>query len=78
MSGDDDRMSDSFLDVQVSIRAMLMLAFGVAVPYLIVGVVWVITHADHLGELQGLDQVFSFIGEIVAWPPLVISDITLR
>ncbi|MDR7172377.1 hypothetical protein ACFYU5_09400 [Nocardia aobensis] len=75
-------MLKEFLDRQLSFRQMLYLAIMAAVvvgiPYFGIGLIWLWTHHDHLGELHGFDKLFSVIGEIIAWPPLVISDITLK
>jgi hypothetical protein len=67
-----------FLDYRISIRQMMYLAIAFGIPYGLIGLVWLFTHSDHLSGLHGLDWFFSVIGEIIAWPPLVISDISLR
>jgi len=71
-------MIKEVLDYRISIRQLVAIALVLGVPYGIIGVVWAFTHAEHLSALSGLDKVFSFIGEVIAWPPLVISDITLK
>ncbi|WP_268967041.1 hypothetical protein [Mycolicibacter terrae] len=43
-----------------------------------IGVFWAGSHYQHLGEVRGADKVFSVLGEIVAWPVLIIADIQLR
>jgi hypothetical protein len=67
-----------FLDHEVPIRQLVALALVLGIPYVFVGFGWALTHQDHIASLSGLDALFSFIGEIIAWPPLVISDITLK
>ncbi|WP_372448190.1 hypothetical protein [[Mycobacterium] fortunisiensis] len=68
-------------DRQVSIRQLFYLAVTagviVGLPYLIVGVIWASMHADHLRTLSGADQLFSILGEVVAWPVLLIADVSL-
>lgn len=66
------------LSTRISIRQLILLVIAFGVPYLAIGAVWLVTHHHHLGDLSGADRVFSAIGEIIAWPPLVISDIDLR
>jgi hypothetical protein len=69
------------LDRQLSIRQLLYLAVigGVVLgAYLVIGLVWASTHYQHLAEVHGLDKLFSVLGEIVAWPVLIIADIHLR
>ncbi|WP_275994306.1 hypothetical protein [Mycolicibacillus trivialis] len=72
---------NEFLDRRLSIRQLLYLGIVagvvVLVPYLTVGLIWAITHADHLGALSGADKLFSALGEVVAWPVLVIADVHL-
>lgn len=72
---------NAFLDRRLSIRQLLYLgivaAVVVLVPYLTVGLIWALTHADHLGALTGADKVFSALGEVVAWPVLLIADVCL-
>ncbi len=56
----------------------MYLVIAIGIPYCLIGLIWLFTHDSHLENLHGLDWFFSVIGEIIAWPPLVISDITLR
>ncbi len=57
----------------------LALVFAVlAVPYLIIGVFWADAHSEHLTLLHGPDRLFSYFGEVLAWPVLIFSDITLK
>lgn len=71
-------MIKELLDYRISIKQLVAIGLLLGIPYLIVGVIWLFTHDEHLADLDGLDYLFSFIGEIIAWPPLVISDITLK
>ncbi|MGY0500274.1 hypothetical protein ACWZHB_17435 [Nocardia sp. FBN12] len=57
---------------------MMYLAIAGGVPYFAIGVIWLITHDSHLGDVAGLDRLFSSIGEVIAWPVLIIADIQLR
>ena len=66
------------MDRRISIRQLMYLAIAGAVPYLAVGLIWLITHQSHLGELHGLDRLFSTVGEVIAWPALLIADLDLR
>ena len=70
-----------FLDRLLSIRQLFFLGFmGSALlgAYLVVGLFWAGSHYQHLHDIRGLDKVFSVLGEIVAWPVLIIADIQLR
>jgi hypothetical protein len=69
------------LDRELSIRQLFFLGVMGSVllsAYLVIGVFWAGSHYQHLHEVRGLDKVFSILGEIVAWPVLIIADIHLR
>ncbi len=67
------------LDYQLTIGDLIVLAILIGIPYGIVGLVWSFTHLEHLDELDsGWNQFCSFIGQIVAWPVLLICDVNLR
>lgn len=69
---------DRLLNFEVSILDLIVLALIVGIPYGLVGVIWAFTHTGHLSYLSGADKVFSFLGEIVAWPVLLFADVCLR
>lgn len=72
---------ERLLDRRVSLRQLLQLAIlgGLLLGmYLVIGMIWAYNHFDHLTEAHGLDKLFSVLGEIVAWPVLIIADVTLR
>lgn len=71
-------MLSKLMDRRISIRQMMYLAIAGAVPYLAVGLIWLLTHRSHLGDLHGLDRIVSTIGQVVAWPVLIVADIHLR
>lgn len=71
-------MSEKISDFRVSIRQLFLLGLVLGIPYGTVGLIWALTHTDHLAQLDGIDKVFSFLGEIIAWPALIISDVTLK
>ena len=41
--------------------------------YLLVGVIWTLTHTARFARLTGLDLVVSFLGSIAEWPVLVFT-----
>ncbi|MFE3543749.1 hypothetical protein ACFXK0_12305 [Nocardia sp. NPDC059177] len=63
---------------RISLRQLMFLGIAFGVPYFLIGLLWLGSHYEHLGDLDGLDKVFSAIGEIIAWPALVIADVDLR
>ncbi|MEB3069008.1 hypothetical protein [[Mycobacterium] vasticus] len=69
------------LDRRLSVRQLFYLATMGSVllgAYLVIGLFWAGSHHQHLHELHGLDKAFSVLGEIVAWPVLIIADVHLR
>ncbi|MFF2083380.1 hypothetical protein ACFVVM_06370 [Nocardia sp. NPDC058176] len=73
---------NDLLDRTLSLRQLLHLAVTttalLGVPYLVVGILWLLGHREHLADQHGIDKVFSMIGEVVAWPLLLFADISLR
>ena len=64
------------LDFQMTIAEWIGTAVILAVPYLVVGVVWTATHPDHLGA-QGVDRIVSILGSVVSWPVLLVSTVCM-
>lgn len=64
-------------DYRVSIRQLFVVGLVLGIPYGAVGLVWALTHTSHLADLDGVDRVFSFLGEMIAWPVLLFADVTL-
>jgi hypothetical protein len=71
-------MTTKLSDFRISIRQLFLLAVILGLPYGTIGLIWALTHSAHLSQLQGLDKILSFLGEIAAWPVLIFADITLK
>lgn len=65
------------LGFQMTIAEWIGTAIILAVPYLIIGMVWALTHTDHLDGMQGSDAVVSFLGSIVSWPVLLFTNVCM-
>jgi hypothetical protein len=65
------------LGYRVSIAALIGIAFLLGFPYLLVGVLWSLSHTEHLHQMHGADLVVSFLGQIVSWPVLLFSDVCM-
>ena len=63
------------LGYRVSVAALIGIAFLVGFPYLLIGVLWSISHTAHLDQLHGFDLVASFLASIVSWPALLFTDV---
>lgn len=70
-------MIKNLLNYRLSIRQLVYLALVLGVPYFAIGTAWAAAHIDHIVPLEGLDKAFSLLGEIVAWPVLIIANVYL-
>lgn len=70
-------MIRDLLDYRLSIRQLVFLAITVGVPYFTIGIIWAVVNREHLRDLTGLDRLFSALGEVVAWPVLLIANVQL-
>ncbi|RAV01153.1 hypothetical protein [Mycolicibacter senuensis] len=66
------------LSYRMSVGELIGLGLIVGTPYLIVGLIWSLTHTAHLHEMQGVDLAVSFLGSIVSWPVLLFSDVCMQ
>jgi len=65
------------LSYEMTIAEFIGSIILIAIPYGLVGVVWTLTHTSHLGSMEGVDLVISFLGSIVCWPVLIFSDVCM-
>lgn len=66
------------LSYRMTVGELIGLGCILGVPYLIVGLIWTLTHATRLHEMHGLDLAVSFLGSIVAWPVLAIANVCMQ
>jgi hypothetical protein len=66
-----------FLEFEMTIAEWIGTALLAAIPYLAVGVIWSLTHAEALDGTTGMDRAMSLLGSIVSWPVLVFSDVCM-
>jgi hypothetical protein len=62
---------------EMTIAEWIGAAVIVAVPYLLVGIIWALTHTGHLAGLSGAHRVLSFIAFVVCWPLLVLTNMCM-
>ena len=65
------------MDFELSIAEWIGIGLLLAGPYLIVGVVWSITHAEPFQRMGGVELLVSVIGSIVLWPALLLANVCL-
>ncbi|MGB3896531.1 MAG: hypothetical protein WA942_20065 [Mycolicibacter sinensis] len=66
------------LSYRMSVGELIGLGLILGTPYLIIGLIWSLTHTAHLHEMQGVDLVVSFLGSIVSWPVLLVADVCMQ
>lgn len=66
------------LSYRMSVGELIGLGLILGTPYLIVGLIWSLTHTAHLHQMQGVDLVVSFLGSIVSWPVLLFSNVCMQ
>ena len=65
------------LSFEMTIAEWIGTAILVGIPYFAVGVIWSATHTAHLNGLSGVDRAVSFLGSIVSWPVLLVSNVCM-
>jgi hypothetical protein len=65
------------LGFQVTIGELVVVALVLGTPYLIVGLIWSSTHTEHLQRMTGADLAMSYLGSIVSWPVLLVTDVCM-
>lgn len=66
------------IDQRSWVRDLITVGVWLALPYLVVGVLWADAHREHLSKLHGLDATASYVGEVIAWPVLIFADVSLE
>jgi len=66
------------LSYRMSVGELIGLGLILGTPYLIIGLIWSLTHTAHLHDMQGLDLVVSFLGSIVSWPVLLVANVCMQ
>ena len=66
-----------FLGFEMTIAEWLGTAILAVIPYLVIGVIWSLTHTQQLSGLTGIDRAVSFLGSILSWPVLLFSDVCM-
>ena len=65
------------LSLEMTIAEWIGTAILAGIPYFVVGVIWSATHTAHLNGLSGVDRAVSFLGSIVSWPVLLLSNVCM-
>jgi hypothetical protein len=62
------------LEFEMTIAEWIGTAVMLAVPYVLVGMLWTATHTDDVGG-QGIGRAFSILASIASWPALLLSAV---
>jgi hypothetical protein len=62
------------LAFEMTIAEWIGTAAMLAVPYVLIGMVWTAFGGDQLGG-QGHARILSILGSIVSWPALLVSAV---
>lgn len=66
------------LAFEMTIAEWIGTAAILAVPYLLVGMVWTAIGVGHAGDhLGGHSRILSILGSIVSWPVLLVSTMCM-
>lgn len=71
-------VTDETRDQRSWVRDLVIVGVWLALPYLVVGIFWADAHRAHLSKLHGLDRAASYVGEVIAWPVLIVADVNLE
>jgi hypothetical protein len=63
------------LGVEMTLAEWIGTAILAAIPYLVIGMLWTLTHIDHLNGLGRGEQVASLVVSVISWPVLLFSDV---
>lgn len=63
------------LSYEMTVAEWIGAAVLLGVPYLVVGVIWTITHISGLSHLYGIEWLVSLLGAVAAWPVLLFPNI---
>ncbi len=62
------------LSFQMTIAEWIGTALILVVPYLTIGVVWLLFHLDQSNNGDALHRIVLFLGTIASWPALLVAD----
>lgn len=65
-------------EAALTLSDLFTLMLWLGLPYIVVGIFWADAHRDHLENVYGVDKFLSYLGEVLAWPLLIVADISLR
>ncbi|MUL67604.1 hypothetical protein BOO86_24245 [Mycobacterium sp. CBMA 234] len=74
---DDEERATGFLSFEMTLAEWLGTAAMLAAPYLVLGVLWALTHTGAFEAAHGAERVFVFVRTVVFWPMLLLTSMCL-
>jgi hypothetical protein len=63
------------MDFELSLAELLGVGVVLAGPYLLIGLVWTLTHAHSVDGLRGVELLISVLGSVALWPALLLANV---
>ncbi|MGX9673885.1 hypothetical protein [Mycobacterium sp. HM-7] len=77
MTDDEERVAGGLLGFEMTIAEWLGTAAMLAAPYLVLGVLWAVTHTGAFEAAHGPERVLVFVRTVVFWPMLLLTSMCL-
>ncbi|MDY6996642.1 MAG: hypothetical protein SW019_08605 [Actinomycetota bacterium] len=61
-------------DYEMTIAEWIGLGILVNIPHYLLGVIWTLTHPEHLAGVHGLEKAAALVGGIAFWPVLLVAS----
>jgi len=74
---DDEERAPGIFGFEMTIAEWLVTAAMLAAPYLVLGVLWAVTHTGAFEAAHGPERVLVFARTVVFWPMLLLTNMCL-
>ena len=74
---DNDEPARGIFSFEMTIAEWLGTAAMLAAPYLVLGVLWAVTHTGAFEAAHGVDRVLILVRTVVFWPMLLLTSMCL-
>jgi hypothetical protein len=64
-------------DFELSFAELIGIGAILAGPYVLIGLLWTLTHAHSVDGLRGVELLISILGSIALWPALLFTSVCL-
>jgi hypothetical protein len=74
---EDEEPAGGLLSFEMTIAEWLGTAAMLVAPYLLLGVLWAVTHTGAFETAHGPERVLVFVRTVVFWPMLLLTSMCL-